>query len=82
MFHVQCKRCGGMGWTEDGSNLDDAARCVSPAGSPPGSVEGSCSTLGHTHEQHVAHVKATGDAAPRPVTITVVPGSMTLTLGG
>lgn len=69
-IHVRCLHCGAGGWTYDGSNLDDAVRCASPAGDPPGSAEGCCSTLGHTHEEHVAYVRATGDASPRPVLIT------------
>ena len=72
LFHVSCNTCGTEGWTEQTGpgDLDDAVRCTSPAGSPPGSVQGCCSTLGHTHDEHVAHVRATGDASPRPVTIT------------
>jgi hypothetical protein len=83
MFHVQCTNCGGMGFTESSEpgDLDNAARCTSPAGDPPGSAEGSCSALGHTHEEHVAHVQATGDASSRPVIITVVPGSTNLKAG-
>jgi hypothetical protein len=69
MFHVRCPNCGAEGWS-DGSNPDAAVRCTSPAGDPPGSTEGSCSTLGHTHAEHIAHVLATGDASSRPVIIT------------
>jgi hypothetical protein len=70
MLHVRCPRCGAEGWTEDGSNPDAAVRCTSPAGDPPGSVDGCCSTLGHTHEEHAEYVRATGDARSRPVIIT------------
>jgi hypothetical protein len=70
MIHVRCPHCGAEGETEDGSNPDAAVRCVSPAGDPPGSVDGCCSTLGHTHEEHAAHVLATGDASSRPVIIS------------
>jgi hypothetical protein len=85
MFLVECNnpKCGGRGFTEACApgDLDDAARCTTPADEPPGSVEGSCSTVGHTHEEHVAHVRATGDSRNRPVTIVVVPGSTTLRVG-
>ena len=72
ILHVQCNTCGAYGYTDQTGpgDLDNAARCASPAGDPPGSVDGCCSTLGHTHDEHVAHVRATGDASPRPVTIT------------
>ena len=70
MIHVQCPNCGAEGWTDDGSNPDAAVRCTSPAGDPPGSTDGCCSALGHTHEEHAAHVLATGDATSRPVIIT------------
>jgi hypothetical protein len=62
-FRVLCPSCGAEGETDDGQNLDAAVRCTSPAGTPPGSVDGCCSTAGHTHEEHVAHVLATGDAS-------------------
>lgn len=73
VFHVQCNGCGAYGYTDQTGpgDLDHAVRCTSPAGEPPDSVEGCCSTRGHTHEEHVAHVRATGDASGRPVTITV-----------
>lgn len=73
ILHVACNTCGAHGYTDQTGpgDLDNAARCQTPAGSPPGSVDGCCSTLGHTHEEHVAHVRETGDASGRPVTITV-----------
>lgn len=72
LFHVRCDTCGAEGWTPSHGpgDLDDAVRCASPAGTPAGSVDGCCSTLGHTHPEHVAHVRATGDSSGRPVTIT------------
>jgi hypothetical protein len=71
MIHVQCPSCGAEGEMQEGMTLpDEAVRCVSPEGSPPGSVEGSCSTMGHTHEEHIAHVLETMDATARPVIIT------------
>lgn len=79
MYLVQCDHpaCAGQGFTESSGpgDFDESVRCTTPEGTPKGSVEGSCSTAGHTHEEHVAHVRATGDASNRPVTITVVPGS-------
>jgi len=73
LFHVQCDACGAYGYTDQTGpgDLDSAARCETPAGNPQGSVDGCCSTLGHTHDEHVAHVRETGDASGRPVTITV-----------
>lgn len=72
IFHVQCSACGAYGWTDQTGpgDLDHAVRCASPAGNPPGSVDGCCSTLGHSHDEHVAHVRATGDASARPVMVT------------
>jgi hypothetical protein len=84
MFLVVCDSCGAQGFTESAGpgEFDDAVRCGTPAGTPEGSVDGCCSTRGHTHEEHVSHVRTTGDASARPVTITVVPGSASLTMGG
>jgi hypothetical protein len=82
MLRVSCNTCGTVGYTDQTGpgDLDHAVRCNSPHGNPPGSVEGCCSTRGHTHEEHVAHVRETGDAAARPVTITIGPaGPATLT---
>lgn len=70
MIHVQCRNCGAEAWTDDGSCPDAAVRCVSPAGDPPGSAEGCCSVLGHSHEEHIEYVRATGNASSRPVIIT------------
>jgi hypothetical protein len=70
--HVQCNSCGAWAITENHALPDAAVRCTSPADDPPGSPEGCCSTLGHTHEEHVAHVAATRDATSRPVTITIM----------
>jgi hypothetical protein len=82
MFLVTCDTCGATGFTEDGSALDAAVKCETAAGIPPGSIDGSCSVLGYTHDEHLAHLAATGDASSRPVTITVVPGSTTTKLVG
>jgi hypothetical protein len=82
MYLIQCNHpdCKGQGFTEstDPGDFEDACRCTTKAGTPKGSVHGSCSTAGHTHEEHVAYVRETGDASHRPVTITAVPGSMTI----
>lgn len=75
MLLVQCGACGATGFTETGQDLDAAVRCVSPAGSPEGSPEGLCCADHESHDDHVAHVQATGDASCRPVMITVMPGS-------
>jgi hypothetical protein len=71
MVHVQCPSCGAEGWMQDGMTLpDEAVRCTSPAGDPPGSVEGCCCTAGRTHEEHISHVLETLDASSRPVVVT------------
>ena len=72
-LHVRCNTCGAEGWSDrfGPGDLDNAVRCESPEGDPPGSVHGCCSIRGHTHEEHVEHVRATGDAASRPVTVTI-----------
>jgi hypothetical protein len=84
VFHVQCDNCGAYGFTDQTGpgDLDAAVRCETPDGEPGGSVEGCCSTRGHTHEQHVAHVRETGDATGRPVTITVGPAGPVHVTGG
>lgn len=84
MFLVECPSCGERGYTEacGPGDFDAAVRCTSPAGEPPGSVDGCCSTRGHTHEEHVSHVRVTGDASSRPVVITVLPGGAAMTAGG
>jgi hypothetical protein len=74
---VSCNHCHAVGVTDDYSFPDAAVTCASPADDPPGSVEGSCSTAGHTHEEHLAHVRATGDASNRPLTITVTGTTVT-----
>lgn len=68
---VTCQHCGAVGTTEDFSFPDAGVVCSTPAGSPPGSVDGCCSTAGRTHDEHLAHVRATGDASSRPVNITI-----------
>jgi hypothetical protein len=75
ILHVQCANCGAYGYTDrtGPGDLDHAVRCISGHDDPPGSVEGCCSTLGHTHDEHVAHVRETGDASARPVIVTVGP---------
>jgi hypothetical protein len=70
MLHVRCPSCGSEGWTEDGGMPDAAVICTSPAGDPPGSVDGCCSTAGHTHDEHIAYASQTGDSSFRPVIIT------------
>jgi hypothetical protein len=70
MIHVRCAHCGAEAWTSNGACPDAAVKCATPAGDPPGSVDGCCSTLGHNHLEHVLHVIATGDASSRPVIIT------------
>lgn len=78
MLHVQCNGCGAMGFTESGEALDDVVRCVSPADEPEGSPEGLCCADHESHDDHVAHVQATGDASCRPLVITIMPGSTQL----
>jgi len=78
LFHVSCDNCGAYAFTDKTGpgDLDDAVRCQTPAGTPPGSVDGCCATNGMTHEQHIARVREGGHlaAAARPVTVTVGPG--------
>ena len=83
ILHVQCQACAAHGYTDltGPGDLDNAVRCESPAGSPRGSVEGCCSTRGHTHEEHVAHVRETGDGSGRPVTVTVGPAGPAMLSG-
>jgi len=83
VLHVQCNTCGAYGYTDQTGpgELDDAVRCISGHDDPPGSVEGCCSAKGHTHEEHVAHVRETGDATGRPVTITIGPGGPVVLTG-
>ncbi len=68
---VTCLNCGAVGTTGDYSRPDAAVQCQTEAGNPPGSVDGCCSTAGHSHEEHLAHVERTGDASNRPVRVTV-----------
>jgi hypothetical protein len=84
VFHVQCGGCGAHGYTDrtGPGDLDHAVQCISGHDDPPGSVEGCCSTRGHTHDEHVAHVRETGDASARPVTITVGPAGPVHMTGG
>ena len=63
MLQVQCNSCGAQGYTDGGDLPDAAVRC------------GCCSDHG-SHEEHAEHVAANGDASCRPVTITVLPGSV------
>lgn len=70
MLHVQCQHCGAEGYAGKGTLPDAAVHCTSPAGDPPGSADGCCSVLGHTHEEHIAHILVTRDATSRPVTVT------------
>lgn len=68
---VTCLNCGSTGTTEDHSRPDHAVQCDTEAGNPPGSVDGCCSAAGHSHDEHLAHVEATGDATNRPVRVTI-----------
>ena len=63
MLLVQCNACGAQGFTESGDCPDEAVRC------------GCCPDHG-SHGEHAEHVAATGDASCRPVTITLLPGSV------
>ena len=63
MLQVQCNNCGAQGYTESGEVPDYAVRC-------------DCCTDHGSHDEHAAHVKTTGDASCRPVTITFLPGSV------
>lgn len=85
VFHVSCDFCGAYGYTDQTGpgDLDHVVRCTTGHDDPPGSVAGCCSTKGHTHDDHVAHVRATGDASGRPVTITLgLAGTVELGAGG
>ena len=83
ILHVRCDSCGAYGLTDrtGPGDLDNAVRCETPEGSPPGSVEGCCSTRGHTHDEHVAHVRETGDSSARPVTVTIGPAGPAMLSG-
>jgi hypothetical protein len=73
--HVQCDNCGA--WTITEEQIPDVAiRCTTGHGEPEGSVEGSCCTDGHTHEEHIAHVTSGHQSGStcRPVTITIMGG--------
>ena len=70
--HVQCPSCGAWGITDNHAFPDHAVTCVSPAGSPEGSVEGSCCTAGRTHSEHLEWAELNQDSACRPVIITVM----------
>jgi hypothetical protein len=71
--HVQCNSCGAWAIT-DQDPPDGAVRCVSAAGSPPGSVEGSCCSAGHTHQEHAQYARERHEDGSlcRPVTITIM----------
>ena len=62
MLLVQCNNCGAQGFTESSDVPDAAVQC-------------SCCSEHASHDDHVAHVRANGDASCRPVTITLLPGS-------
>lgn len=71
--HAQCNSCGA--WSITGQDPPDGAvKCTSEAGNPPGSVEGSCCTRGHTHEEHGTYAAERHDdgSACRPITITIM----------
>jgi hypothetical protein len=72
MIHVQCNECGAWEVTDNHADPDSAVRCASAENEPSGSVEGSCCTDGHTHEEHAEHARTTGTSHCRPVTITIV----------
>ena len=63
MLLVQCNNCGAQGYTESGDLPDAVVRC------------GCCTDHG-SHDEHVEHVAANGDASCRPVTITFLPGTV------
>jgi hypothetical protein len=84
--HVQCQSCGSWAITDE-DPPDGAVHCTSPEGTPEGSLEGSCCTKGHTHEEHAAYARERHDdgSACRPVTITIMGtglGGTPVSLGG
>jgi hypothetical protein len=80
MLLVTCNNCGAMGFTVSGADFaaDAAVRCVTPADDPPGSPEGSCCREHSSHEDHADYVRQTGESGCRPVTITVLPGTVSV----
>ena len=85
MIHVQCQSCGAWELTDNHEHPDAAVRCTSPEDEPAGSVEGSCCTEGHTHEEHLEHTGSGNGADCRPITITIVGmpgGGVTAALDG
>jgi hypothetical protein len=73
LVHVQCGQCGAWAVTTQ-DPPDGAVRCISPADDPPGSLEGSCCTAGHTHEEHGQYAAERHDDGSqcRPVIITIM----------
>lgn len=86
MFLITCNNlaCKGQGFTEksEPGDFDETVRCTTPANTPKGSAAGLCCTAHRSHEAHVEHVRKTGDASCRPVTITVIPGHVRVQAGG
>jgi hypothetical protein len=76
LLHVQCNHCGTWAVTDNGAVPDRAVRCTSAADDPPGSPDGCCSAEHASHEEYIAHVETTKDATARPVTITMLPGTV------
>ena len=77
---VTCNYCGAVSATDNHADPDSAVRCVTEEGDPAGSVTGSCCTAGHSHEEHADHVRRTGDASCRTMTIIVPPGTVAASL--
>lgn len=82
--HVQCNNCGAWGLTDNHGDPDSAVRCVTDAGDPPGSVDGSCCTACHTHDEHAQYAREQHDDGSlcRTVTITIMPGGVQVSGAG
>jgi hypothetical protein len=70
--HVQCRSCGAWGITNNHAFPDGAAVCISEAGDPPGSPEGSCCAEHESLEHHLEQAELTGNSTCRPVIITIM----------
>jgi hypothetical protein len=81
MIHAQCDTCGAFAITDNHADPDSEVRCRSGADDPAGSVDGSCCTAGHTHEEHAEHARTTHDASCRTITITIMPGPGAVQVG-
>jgi hypothetical protein len=69
MLLVECKNCGTQAFTENNADPDSALACVEGSG---------CCAEDHHHGQAA---NETGTPC-RPVTITVLPGSVKMTMAG